>query len=294
MPESTTPRHDSSLCVLASGSRGNCSALVVERSSGDRRTERRVVLFDLGLSPRRTGRLLDAAGVGLDEVSCAVLTHLDRDHCHSGWLTLRRSGFPVFVHERHLGRARRSGLLHARSDRFGEDGFEPFEAVRIHPMLVAHDSLGVAVFLVELPCGGRLGYATDVGRPTPEIAAHLAGVDMLALESNYCPELQERSARPVWLKRRITGGAGHLSNQQSSELVRAIAPRRRVVLLHLSEDCNRPEAVMDAHKHDRLEITVSSQREPTGWIPIEPDPNGAGWPAVRLPKPRQQELFGAA
>ena len=65
------------LCVLASGSSGNCSVLVIDRDG-----VRRVCLIDLGLTPRRTLRLLHALGLGMHCVDDALLTHLDRDHYH--------------------------------------------------------------------------------------------------------------------------------------------------------------------------------------------------------------------
>ena len=68
------------LCVLASGSAGNCSVLTFAREG-----VRRACLIDLGLSPRRTVRLLGALGLALHHIDDVVLTHLDTDHFHAGW-----------------------------------------------------------------------------------------------------------------------------------------------------------------------------------------------------------------
>jgi len=280
----------SALCVLASGSRGNCSALVTAHADGSRD----VVLFDLGISPRRTRNLLAELGASIDDVRAAVVTHLDSDHCHSGWAKARGDAFPLYVHQGHLGRAERAGFIYSRADRFRDDEFEPCPGVRISATLMSHDTLGVAAFRIALPCGAALGYATDLGHATQGLAEHLAGVDVLAIESNYCPYLQKTSQRPAWLKQRIMGGAGHLSNAQSAELVRAIAPRRRVVLLHLSQECNRPEVALRTHDTDSFDVIVSSQHEPTEWIEIDRAETRRDAPAVVLPTPRQQVLFGSA
>ena len=280
----------SALCVLASGSRGNCSALVTTHRDG----QRDVILFDLGLSPRRTRRTLEEIGVSIDDVRAAVVTHLDSDHCNGGWARGRGNAFPLFLHERHLGRAERGGFLGSRADRFNDEPFPVAQGVQIHSTLMSHDELGVAAFRVSLPCGASLGYATDLGHATQGLAEHLAGVDVLAIESNYCPYLQKTSTRPSWLKSRIMGGAGHLSNAQSAELVRAIAPRRRVVLLHLSQECNRPEIALRTHDGESREVIVSAQDEPTGWIDIE----ASGEPGVKanvtLATAKQHALFGPA
>ena len=279
MTQPTDRNNQSALCVLASGSRGNCSVLVTTRADG----RRDAVLFDLGLSPRRTRLALDTLGLSIDDVRAAVVTHLDSDHCHSGWVRGRGDSFPLYVHEHHLDRAQRGGFIRSRAERFDDRSLAITDGVRLSATLMSHDELGVAAFRVTLPCGASLGYATDLGRATRALAEHLAGVDVLAIESNYCPYLQKTSPRPAWLKRRIMGGAGHLSNAQSAELVRAIAPGKRVVLLHLSQECNRPEIALRAHDTERFEITVSAQDEPTGWIRVEsPDPTGTA-PRVEFP-----------
>ncbi|VAX40606.1 hypothetical protein MNBD_PLANCTO03-1430, partial [hydrothermal vent metagenome] len=106
--------------------------------------------------------------------------------------------------------------------------------------------------------------------------------------------LQKTSTRPSWLKSRIMGGAGHLSNAQSAELVRAIAPRRRVVLLHLSQECNRPEVALRTHDAKLREVVVSAQDEPTGWIDIEASGEPCAKPTVTLAAAKQHALFGSA
>ena len=93
---------------------------------------------------------------------------------------------------------------------------------------------------------GSLGFATDIGRASDALVDLLRGVDLLAIESNYDRDMQLGSARPKFLKDRIMGGRGHLSNEECVEAVRAIAfpdEPSQVVLLHLSRDCNHPDAV---------------------------------------------------
>ncbi len=73
------------------------------------------------------------------------------------------------------------------------------------------------------PDHASLGFATDLGRPTDELVRRLHGVGTLAIESNYCPVLQRESPRPGFLKARIMGGAGHMSNEQCAKTVALIA-----------------------------------------------------------------------
>ena len=251
------------LCVLSSSSSGNCSLLSVRRG-----TQTFTVLIDAGLSPRRTRRHLCEIGHGDDRIDHIILTHLDVDHWHSGWMNDRPEGTTLHIHKRHRGRAERCGASTLRTEIFHET-FEPLPGVRIHPLLVAHDDLGTAAFLFEFHETGRtLGYATDTGRPTQELCDHLKAVDVLAIESNYCPKMQLASNRPAFLKQRIMGGKGHLSNQESARAVARMCPRETLVLLHLSRQCNLPEVAREAHSPHAPNLVIASPDTPTAFIEV--------------------------
>ncbi len=251
--------------VLASGSSGNCSVLSI--GEGD---ARRVVLFDLGLSARRTRRLLRQDGLSLDQIDAVLLTHLDHDHWRIGWSSVLPDGVPVYMHGRHYGWASHLGILPRTAVAF-EGSFQLPCGVGVEPLLLCHDDLGVAAYRLELPGGSSLGFATDVGRACDRLVEHLRGVGVLAIESNYCVQMQQSSLRPVFLKRRIMGGRGHLSNAETARAVGRIAPRH-VVFLHLSRECNQPEVVADLHAGADYEFTIAEQHRPTRWVRIVP-----GW-----------------
>jgi len=253
------------ICVLSSSSGGNCSVVVF--AAGGRR---RVCLLDLGLSPRRTTRFLGEMGLELHEVSDVLLTHLDTDHAHPGW-TRRPRDFhaTVRLHRRQLGRAERDGFLFTRTEPFHEEdgGFQLAEGVVVRVASLSHDSLGVSAFRIEFGVG-TLGYATDLGRPRPELIDMMRGVDVLAIESNYCRDMQLASARPAGLKDRIMNGSGHLSNDEAARAVEQIEPRDHAVFLHLSRECNAPELVAAMHAGADYGFTIASPTEPTRWVRI--------------------------
>ncbi len=258
-----------SFAVLASSSAGNCSVLL----HGEGRN-RRVTLVDAGISPRRTRLFLEGLGLDLERIDEILFTHLDNDHCHPGW----RKALPPHARFRifrgHRGRAKRAGLLRRRTYIFDGEPFELRGGVGVRAEILDHDDLGVAAFRFDFAgshaASASLGYATDLGRPTRGLVETLAGVDVLAIESNYCPSLQACSERPAFLKDRIMGGAGHLSNEECRAAVAAIAPRREVVLLHLSRECNRPELAARYHEGAPYAVTVASHDRPTDLIPLVP------------------------
>ncbi len=273
---------EAALCVLASSSAGNCSVLIHHD-----RGRRRAVLIDAGLSPRRTALALARLGLRLADVADICFTHLDTDHCHPGWNRPPRDCAATFrIHRRHMGRAERAGLLHHTPTEPFEDTFTLAPCAHVRTSLFEHDHLGVAAFRFEFtpphpentqntepnapPPVASLAYATDLGRMTEHGLRTLAGVGVLAIESNYCPQLQLASDRPDFLKRRIMTGAGHLSNEEAHDAACAIAPREHAVFLHLSRQCNRPELVAKLHEGADYARTIAHHAEPTRWVRITP------------------------
>lgn len=268
------------LCVLASGSSGNCSAL---------RTAEGLVLLDAGLSPRRTAHLLAALGHAIDDVRAIVLTHLDSDHFQPTWARRLPEGATLWAHAAHaahdrLGAARGAGRVRV----FDAECFEPVPGVQVTSRLARHDDTGVATLRLST-ARGDMGYLTDLGTVGDALVDFHQGVGVLAIESNYCPRLQARSNRPEFLKRRIMGGAGHLSNHQCHRATEAIAPESHAVFLHLSRECNRPEIVAQLHDGADYARTIASPEAPTRWVSLarpvaRPCAPAAGrhatWPAI--------------
>ncbi|VAX40935.1 hypothetical protein MNBD_PLANCTO03-1444 [hydrothermal vent metagenome] len=251
-----------SLRVLASGSAGNCSIL---------RTTNSTILIDAGLSPRRTRAHLADLGLSLDDLDAILLTHLDRDHFHVGWAKALPPSLPVYTHAAHASCAHARGLPR-RLGRSFQDTIELSRDYCIFATLSAHDQLGTAAFRFDFTTGASLGYATDLGHITEKLVEHLDAVDVLAIESNYCPRLQADADRPDFLKQRVMGGSGHLSNQECAQLITEVAPREHVILLHLSRQCNDPALITRLHARKPYTLTLTSQTEPTPWITITPPP----------------------
>ncbi|MHC5002712.1 MAG: MBL fold metallo-hydrolase [Planctomycetota bacterium] len=252
------------LSVLGSGSSGNSTLLRFGEGGA-----RRGVLVDAGLSPRQTARRLEPFDAGLDDVGAVLLTHLDNDHFHRGWLKIiERTALPVHVHRRHRHAAVRRGIP-VRHLRVFEGGFEPMEGVAANGVLLAHDQLGTVGYRIEA-AGRSLGFATDLGRVPSALLRHFDGVGVLALESNYDRRMQIESQRPEFLRRRIMGGAGHLSNEQALDAIMRIdrsCPLAGVILLHVSRECNDPRVIRRLYSerapHLLRQLTISEQHRPT-------------------------------
>lgn len=266
------------LVVLASGSGGNCSALVLPART-ESALERRIWLIDAGFSPRATRSALARVGLDIANVAGLVLTHLDTDHYYPGWASTLPRYTRCIVHRVH--RPGRETLALPKHAEAIDGEFELAAGVRVSPMIVPHDEVGTCAYRFGLESGASLGFATDLGEASVEFTTHMTGVDVMAIESNYCRGLQLTSARPEALKGRIMGGRGHLSNEQAIHALRAIRPRRHVVLLHLSRECNHPRLVTRLHEQRGYQVTVTSQFAPSPRVSIEPTPEHVATPDMK-------------
>lgn len=269
--------------VLASGSKGNASLVRVDGSS---------VLIDSGLGPRSLARRLDAVGVDCGSLRGVVLTHTHGDHAHD--LTLRwlaRQGVPLHCHPGHLDEAGHrpgfreldsSGLIRTYDDR----PFLVAPGLWVEPFELRHSgpTFGFRLEGREGRKGrpSRIGYLTDTGCWSDRVADSLADVDLLGIEFNHDVEMERCSGRSPALIWRNLGDRGHLSNDQGAGLISAVLERsspgtlRHVVLLHLSEQCNRPDLAVtvarDALKRSdrRAMVLAASQAVPLDPLRVRP------------------------
>ncbi len=225
------------ICLLASGSNGNACLLEV----GERR-----VLVDVGLGPRILARRLALLRLGVPDITDVLLTHEHIDHVRGlAALTKKQPDLRVYATA-----GTREGLLpelrrHVHRVRAGEPfRMGPLEA---RPIPVSHDANEPVGYRVETP-DGALGYATDLGFFDHATVEALAGCETLVLESNHCPNRLARGPYPEYLKRRVAGPEGHLSNPQARSLVEALLHPglRYLALAHLSGVNNTPRAVVES------------------------------------------------
>ncbi len=253
-----------SICVLGSSSRGNATAISFDDSG-------KFILIDAGLSPRgvRTALVTAGAAARFHTLRAIFLTHLDRDHWAPSWARqLQRAPVPVIVRRAHAQLALASGVP-AECLRPMDGAFALGKTADVRLIAVPHDEIGSTAFRFDSE-NAHIGHATDLGCVSDELLDAFAQLDMLSIESNYDEQMQRDSPRPSFLKQRIMGGRGHLSNVQAVEAARILTATgsvRHLVLLHLSQDCNCPTLVREFF-HAQLptmasSLTISRPFEPT-------------------------------
>ncbi len=239
---------------LQSGSNGNCYYVEAGGVS---------VLVDAGISGRQAQLRLKAYQRDIRRVKALLISHEHNDHVRCAGVFQRKFGLPLLVTRRTLE------AVNCDLGRLGHvEYFQPGDVLdlgplKIHTVPTAHDAVEGCAFVFEAN-GKRLGLFTDLGHPFPTLKDWLADVDGAYLESNFDPELLEVSGYPDWLKERIRGPRGHLSNWESAELVAALAGTRLrwVALAHLSQENNHPELAVETHREvygDQVSLFVAGR-----------------------------------
>ena len=228
--------------VLSSSSKANS----VYVRSGETR-----VLFDCGLSAKKTVERLTSIDVDPESINAIVVSHEHGDHVRGIKAFVKKFGIPVFANRL---TAKAAGL---RTECFPGDCFI-FDTsnefivgdLKIEPIPISHDAAEPVSFCIRDSSYG-LGIVTDLGYVTDSVREALRGLDGLVLETNHDPDLLYEAPYPESIKQRIRGRLGHLSNCEAASLLFEISQRdldrlQVVVAAHISEKSNYEELAIEA------------------------------------------------
>ena len=192
---------------FGSGSSGNCYLLYTETDA---------LLIDVGVGIRTLKKHFHDYGVTFDQIHHVLLTHDHADHVKSVGSISRDYNLPVYTtHKVHVGIERNYCVRQ-----------------KISPELAHVIDKDVTFCLM-----------TDIGHMTDEMLAHVSQANYLVIEANHDKEMLRTGPYPQYLKERIAGPKGHLSNVECATALaeHATALLKHVWLCHLSEDNNHPE-----------------------------------------------------
>lgn len=253
---------------LGSGSTGN--ATLIESVHYGSRPLR--LLVDCGLGIKQLTLRLAEAGLQPDDIDAVFITHEHGDHIGRAPALCTRLSIPIWMsHGTYMaiGSPNLDGLLHLASDGQTID----LGALQISPFTVPHDAREP----LQLTCtdgNKKLGVLTDLGHATPHVLAQLVHCHALFLECNHDTELLAQSSYPAFLKKRVGGLHGHLSNDAAADIARSVlhSGLQHLVASHLSEQNNRPDLARQAmatalgcHSDD---IVVADATSGSPWLSI--------------------------
>ncbi|MFN2541811.1 MAG: MBL fold metallo-hydrolase [Chthoniobacterales bacterium] len=244
-----------SLTMLGSGSAGN-SALIA--------TDHCRVLVDGGLSARQIVLRLEQCGVTPEQLDGVLLTHEHGDHVCGLEVLCRRIDVPIYANALTAEAVRSDCALDRhRNWRIFRTGAEfSICDISVQPFPVPHDAVDPVGFVFSAG-SSSLGYITDLGSVTKLIVERLRQVHTLVIETNHDEKLLQNDTHRPWpVKQRIQSRHGHLSNSAAATVLEELLPGKieRVVLGHLSRDCNTPALALR---------TVSDSLAKSGRIDID-------------------------
>lgn len=251
---------------LCSGSSGN--ATLVEASG----IVPLRVLVDCGVGLKQLLYRLGKAGLQAEDIDAVFITHEHGDHIGCARALALRYRIPVWMSQgthAAIGSPDFDGLLRrARDGKVIDLG-----GLQLTPFTVPHDAREP----LQLSCtdgSAKLGILTDLGHATAHVMAHLKDCDGLLLECNHDTDMLERSAYPAFLKQRVGGDYGHLSNAAAAAIAGALNHSRlkHLVAAHLSVQNNLPAMVQrlmaDALSCGREDVIVATPDAGTCWLQL--------------------------
>jgi phosphoribosyl 1,2-cyclic phosphodiesterase len=244
------------IASLNSGSNGNCYYVGNDQEA---------ILVDAGITCRETERRMQAIGLHMDKVKAVFISHEHTDHISGLTILAKKYNLPVYITDatRHHGRLQfQDNPVYT---------FRPYQPVTIGQLSVKpfpkfHDAAEPHSFIVS---GNNIniGVFTDIGAPCEHVITHFQQCHAAFLEANYDDDMLDKGRYPYFLKNRIRGGNGHLSNKQALELfTKYRAPfMSHLLLSHLSKDNNCPNLVQNLFTQHAgaTSIVVASRFEAT-------------------------------
>ncbi|MBI4683084.1 MAG: MBL fold metallo-hydrolase [Nitrospirae bacterium] len=248
---------------LQSGSNGNCT--YVETGSVK-------LLFDAGIPGIQAGERLSAFGRDIKDIDALIISHDHSDHVRYAGVYQRKYGLPIYITPRTLDMSENKyGLGRLNNVNYFMAGETiKFDNVTVQTIPCPHDGVDGAVFVISSN-GKRLGIMTDLGHAFKDLYTFVPSLDGIFIESNYDPEMLANGPYPAFLKQRIRGPKGHLSNREAAELLLTGRRLKWACLSHLSNNNNDPETALQTHKEivgDKLTLFTASRHTPTGILKL--------------------------
>lgn len=241
------------LCSIARGSSGNCVYVGSDTTH---------LLMDVGISGKRTEEGLRQLGLTMKDIDGICITHEHTDHISGLGVLSRKYGVPIYATKGTAEAIRRTSSVGRIDDSLFQiitpDEKCIIKDISLYPLRTSHDAADPVAYRIDYD-GRRIGLVTDLGCYSDYTVECLRHVDLLYLEANHDIHMLQVGPYPYYLKQRILGERGHLSNESAGRLLSRLLHdnMQAIVLGHLSKENNLPEL---AYESVRVEVTMSETR----------------------------------
>lgn len=252
--------------VLASGSSGNC--FYIGTNKGD-------ILIDAGISCRQICERLMQIGKDIKNIKGIFITHEHIDHVRGLNILSKKYNIPVYVNK---GTLANSYLDMGNVCMVKTDNEIDFHGLKILPFSKSHDTREPVSYLIKNG-DKKISVVTDIGFCCENVAQSVKESELIILESNHDLQMLKEGPYPAFLKQRISGDRGHLSNYEAALAVLEHGNKKlqHVLLSHLSLNNNTPELAMQTFNSmiqerkdlKRLKTWLTYREKPTELIRVE-------------------------
>ena len=248
------------ICVLSSGSKGNSSIIM---------TDKTMVLIDDGMQLPYIEDTLKELNVSINDLDGILITHEHDDHI-KGLRKLISKYDPLLYVDTKLYDVLNKSLKDFRYELY--DDTILIGDLKIDVMKMSHDSVICNGFIIK-ENKKELVYITDTGYINRKYIELTSNKDMYVIESNHDEEMLENGPYPYFLRQRVISDRGHLSNMQTSKYLKKVIgdKTKNIILIHISEKNNTPELAIETFKKYNdynKNLTISYQNEPTEVIEV--------------------------
>jgi phosphoribosyl 1,2-cyclic phosphodiesterase len=244
------------ICSLNSGSNGNCYYI-------GNNTE--AILVDAGISCKEVERRTKRLGLSLQKVRAIFISHEHWDHIKGIPVLAKKYSIPIYITLPTL----QNGMLRVNNNLIRD--FKAYNPVSVGDLIITafpkmHDAADPYSFTVTCK-DVTVGVFTDIGTPCEHLIKHFKKCHAAFLETNYDDDMLQNGPYPFFLKKRISGEKGHLSNHQALELFKTHRASflSHLFLSHLSKNNNCPTLVskLFTEHADGVKMIVASRWEET-------------------------------
>ena len=220
-------------CSLYSGSSGNCYYINID---GNR------ILLDVGKSLKKIREALERLDENIENIDAILITHEHSDHIQGLKMLCKKHDINIYMTDK------TKSEIQCLVDTINEENIVTFKAgdkfdigcANIKSVKISHDAIDPVMYTFKDKNDNKISIFTDVGEITDTILENIKGSKLAVIEANYEENLLRLSRYPSYLKKRIMGKYGHLSNEEAGFLAKELVKNgtKKILLGHLSRENN--------------------------------------------------------
>ncbi len=232
-----------SFCSFSSGSSGNCYLI---------KSQKTAVLVDAGISGKKIFEGLTMTGTPKEQLAALLITHEHTDHTKSIRTVMNREKtWKAYANAKTWSQIK-CKICEEQKRVFETGDTFPIGDIQVKTFRVSHDAAEPVGFTFSSG-GKQISIVTDTGCMSEDIISEIKDADILILEANHDVDMLKLGKYPWFLKQRVLGEKGHLSNVAAGETILRLLSEsdkeRFVLLAHLSRENNFPEMAYQTVKN---------------------------------------------